>query len=338
MTSRCVLVSLIVCSLMLPIAAGGCQGTAGPQAVGRGDRDSYHDDEMPVLSPVELAPGEKLRVVATTSLVADVVSNVAGDRVDLSALIPLGTDPHAFEPTPRDAATLADADIVFINGAGLELFLEPLLAGLGEDIVTVPVSVGVALLRFEAAGGHEDGGPVGHAEFDPHTWLDPRNVMVWVANIEMALTTLDPDNGNLYRAQAQRYRSALDTLDEWIRDQVSQLPQERRKLVTDHVSMGYFTRRYGLEQLGAVFPGYSTLTEPSAQQLARLEDAIREFGVQAVFVGRTVSPNLAQRVAEDTGTQLVFLYTGSLSRPGGPADSYLELMRHNVSAIVGALS
>jgi ABC-type Zn uptake system ZnuABC Zn-binding protein ZnuA len=331
------LLGLVVCSLVLSIVTSGCQGTAGPQVVGNANEPVYHGDQVPSLSPLQLSADEKLKVVATTSIVADVVENTAGDRVELSALMPLGTDPHSFEPTPQDAAALADADVIFVNGAGLELFLESLLASAGEDVPVVPVSFGFDLLRFAPPGEHGEEEPVGHADFDPHTWFDPHNVMVWVANIEAALTTLDPGNADVYEVYAERYRSELDRLDEWIRGQVAQVPQQRRKLVTDHMSLGYFTRRYGFEQLGAVFPGYSTLTEPSAQQLARLEDAIREFDVTAVFVGRTVNPNLAQRVAEDTGTQVVFLYTGSLSEPGGPADTYLGLMRYNVSAIVGAL-
>ncbi len=325
---------LMVCSLLLSIVASGCQGAVGPRAAGQEDAPAYHGDEMPLLSPVPLSAGERLQVVATTSVVADVVSSVAGDRIELSALMPLGTDPHAFEPTPQDAAALTDADVVFINGAGLELFLEPLLASAGEDVAVVPVSFGVDLLQFEASEEQE---PVGHVDFDPHTWFDPHNVMVWVANIETALTTLDPGSADAYEANAERYQSELDGLDEWIREQVAQVPREQRVLVTDHVSLSYFARRYAFEQLGAVFPAYSTLTEPSAQQLARLEDAIRELDVKAVFVGRTVNPNLARRVAEDTGTRLAFLYTGSLSEPGGPAATYIGLMRHNVSVIVEAL-
>jgi ABC-type Zn uptake system ZnuABC Zn-binding protein ZnuA len=108
-------------------------------------------------------------------------------------------------------------------------------------------------------------------------------------------------------------------------------------LVTDHTWFSYLARRYGFTQVGAVFPGYSTLAEPSAQELAALEDAIREFGVQAIFVSMTVNPDLAQRVADDTGTRLISLYTASLSEPGGPADDYLSLMRYNVAAIAGAL-
>ena len=133
------------------------------------------------------------------------------------------------------------------------------------------------------------------------------------------------------------YRQELIDLDQWILEQVAQIPEANRELVTDHQLFIYFANRYGFEQIGAIVPGYSTLSEPSAQELAQLEDAIRELGVRAIFVGNTVNPALAQRVANDTGTKLVFLYTGSLTEATGPAPTYLDYMRFNVQAIVEAL-
>ena len=162
-------------------------------------------------------------------------------------------------------------------------------------------------------------------------------MVVWTHNIEHALSVLDPANAGAYEASAEAFEAELETLDAWIYEQLAQIPEANRKLVTDHTSFSYLVRRYGLEQVGAVFPGYSTLAEPSAQGMAALEDAIREFGVRAIFVGLTVNPDLAQRVADDTGVQLVFLYTGSLSEPGGPAGDYLSFMRYNVSAVAEAL-
>lgn len=318
-------------------AASGCRSTsmATPE-------HADYVDEMPTLSPVSLGEGEKLQVVATTSIVADLVKNVGGDLIDLTLLVPLGTDPHTFEPTPQDAAAVADAHVVFVNGAGLEVFLEPLLESAGgSEAKVVPVSYGIELKSGggehegtgtpEAGRQHESGG------FDPHTWFDPNNVMVWTRNTEHALSALDPDNSEVYAANAGAYEAKLQELDAWIREQVAQVPEANRRLVTDHTTFTYFVHRYGFEQISAVFPGYSTVAEPSAQDLAALQDAIREFGVKAVFVGLTVNPGLAQHVAQDTGIRLVFLYTGSLSEPGGPADDYLALMQYNVSAIVDAL-
>jgi ABC-type Zn uptake system ZnuABC Zn-binding protein ZnuA len=290
-------------------------------------------DQLPQLSPLSLGEGERLKVVATTSLVGDVVRNVGADRTELQVLMPPGTDPHAFEPTPRDAAALAEAHVLYVNGLGLEAFLQPLLESAGTGVAVVPVSHGVELLHIETAVEHGDP----HGEFDPHTWFDPHSVMVWARNVAGTLSALDPSSAQAFSANAEAYVEQLGELDAWIGEQTARVPLDRRKLVTDHTTLGYFARRYGFEQLGAVFPGYSTLAEPSAQDVARLEDAIAQFDVPAVFVGRTVNPSLAQRIADDTGTQLVFLYTGALSETGGPADSYLSFMRYNVSAIVDAL-
>lgn len=314
---------LVILSLLM-LATSHCQSATMQE-------HEYPADEMPSLSPVGLGEGEKLKVVATTSIVADVVQNVGGDLIELTMLLPLGTDPHAFDPTPRDVAAVAEAHVVFANGAGLEVFLEPLLENAGEDVLVVPASYGVELLEFEGEQGQHRGGA------DPHTWFDPNNMMLWVHNVEFALSALDPDNAEIYDANAEAYESELEALDAWIQKQVAQVPEENRRLVTDHTAFSYFAHRYGFEQIGAVFPGYSTLAEPSAQELARLENAIRELDVKAVFVGLTVNPDLARRVADDTGTQLVFLYTGSLGEAGGPADDYLAFMKYNVNAIVEAL-
>ncbi len=280
--------------------------------------------------------GSGLRVVATTTIVGDVVRQVGGAAVDLQVLLPVGADPHAFEPTPQDVARIASARVIFASGAGLEGFLDSLLANAGGRAEIVPVSEGIALRRMsaaheEAAGEHEHGGA------DPHVWTAPNNVVVWTRNIERTLSRLDAANAARYHANAEAYRTRLQELDAWVRTQVAQVPEANRTLVVDHEAFGYFADRYGFEQVGTVFPGFSTLAEPSAQELAALEDAIRSHQVKAVFVGTTVNPNLAQRVAADTGARLVALHTGSLTAPGGGADSYLDYVRANVTAMVEAL-
>jgi ABC-type Zn uptake system ZnuABC Zn-binding protein ZnuA len=275
-------------------------------------------------------PAIGLRVVATTTLVGDVISNIGGKAIQLNVLLPAGTDPHSFQPTPQDAARLADADMIFINGAGLETFLQTLLQNSGSQARVVDLSAGLALLQ---GGEHEDEPATG----DPHVWTDPNNVLVWVQNAQQALSQADPANAALYRANAAAYNQQLVELDAWIQQQVSLVPAERRKLVMDHQILGYFAARYGFEQVGAVIPGFNTLSEPSAQELAVLEDAIRSLGAPAIFVSTDVSPALAQRVATDTGIKLVSIYSGSLSQPGGPADSYINFTRYNVSSIVEAL-
>ena len=319
------LVALVVLSVPV-FAVSGCR----PAAMVATEHER-RADEMPTLSRVTLREGEKLQVVATTNIVADVVQNVGKDLIDLKTLMPVGTDPHTFEPTPRDVAAVADAHVVFANGAGLEIFLEDLLESAGEGVTVVPVSFGVELYQEEYEHReHESDG-------DPHTWFDPNNVMVWTHNIEHTLGVLDPDNAEAYEMNGEAYEAKLEELDGWIREQLAQVSEADRILVTDHTSFSYFAHQYGFEQIGAVFPGYSTLAEPSAQSIAALEDTIGEFDVKAVFVGLTANPDLAERVAEDTGTQLVFLYTGSLSEAGGPADDYIAFVKYNVSAIAEAL-
>ncbi len=279
------------------------------------------------------------KVVATTTLVGDVVRQVGGDAIDLTVLLPVGADPHGFDPTPRDVATVADADVVFINGLDLEQFLDRLLQSAGDSAQIVAVSDGVTPIEGheEHEGEEHEAEEHEHEGGDPHAWTDPNNVMIWTANIASALSQLDPANAAAYQANAEQYTEQLQALDAWIREQVALIPAADRKLVTDHALFSYFAQRYGFEQVGAIVPGYSTMAEPSAQELAALEDAIRTLGVQAVLVGKTVNPSLAQRVADDTGTRLIPIYTGSLSEPGGDAATYLDYIRYNVGAIVEAL-
>lgn len=270
-----------------------------------------------------------LAIVATTSLIGDAARQVGGSRVDVRVLLPLGADPHAYEPRPQDMAALTDADLVLVNGFGLEETLEPLLENAKNIVV---VSEGIEALPFE--GEHESEEEHG---LDPHVWQDPNNVLVWARNIADAFAQADPAHADEYAANAEKYIAELTALDAWIKEQVAQIPQANRKLVTEHATFGYFAARYGFEQVGAIIPSVSTGASPSAQELAALEDAIRASGAKAVFVGSTVGPDLSRRVAEDTGVRLVFLFTDSLSPVGGGAETYLAMMRHNVSAMVEAL-
>jgi ABC-type Zn uptake system ZnuABC Zn-binding protein ZnuA len=317
----------------------------------------------------------KLKVVATTTIVADVVSQVGGDLIDLSILLPVGTDPHGFDPTPQDITKVAEADLVFANGAGLEGFLDPLIESAGAEDKVIHVSEGIDFLMSEGGHDHDhegeehegdehhdehegeehhdehegedhegeehhdghEGEEHDHEGFDPHTWLDPNNVMVWVHNIEHKLSEADPENAQAYADNAEAYEAELETLDAWIREQVAHISEENRKLVTDHTLFTYFADEYGFEQVGALIPGYSTLAEPTAKELAAIEDAIKDLNVKAVFVGNTVNPSLGERVTADTGTQLVFVYTGSLTEPDGEIPSYLEYMRYNTTAFVNGL-
>jgi manganese/iron transport system substrate-binding protein len=302
------------------------------------ESDDEHGDVLPRLDAVSLGEGERLRVVATTSIVADIVSRVGGNHIDLTQLMPLGVDAHAFEPTPRDVATIADAHVVFVNGAGLEPFLDTLVDS-AEGVPVVSVSAGIDLLPFELDDqDDDDDDDHGHeGEGDPHVWFDPNQVLVWVHNIEEVLSDLDPQRADSYTANAEAYEAELEALDDWIRDQVAGVPEERRLLVTDHALLTYFAAQYGFEQVGAVIPAATTVAEPSAQELAALQDAIGQYSVPAIFVGHEVNSRVAEQIAADTGVELVFIYTESLSDESGPAATYLDYMRYNVNAIVEGL-
>jgi manganese/iron transport system substrate-binding protein len=306
-------------------ALSACSGASKPGPATRGSPEA--------LKPVSLAAGEKLQVVATTSIVADLVANVGGEKIALKTLLPLGTDPHAFEPAPRDAVTLAGAHVIFANGAGLEEVLAPLIQSAKTKAPLVELSEGVALRTLpEGEGGeHEHGG------VDPHTWTTPANAVIFVANIERALSALDPANASTYKANAAAYTAKLQELDAWVRAQIETIPPEHRKLVTDHEAFGYYAERYGLENVGAVIPSFSTLAEPSAQQMAALQETIRREGVKAIFVDASANPTLAQRVANDMGIKVVRLYSGSLGAKGSGAETYLDYIRFNTTAIVEAL-
>jgi ABC-type Zn uptake system ZnuABC Zn-binding protein ZnuA len=318
---------------------------------------------MTACSPAALQapaqPNDKLTVVATTSIVGDIVKQVGGELVEVTILLPIGADPHVYEPAPQDVARISNAQVVFANGVGLEEFLESLIENAGAADILVEVSEGVELKDFavhhqhdhehedEHMHDHDDEHELDHDDEhenghhhesgDPHTWVSPHNVKVWVENIRSKLVEIDPTNAETYNANAASYQSELDQLDLWVQEQVAQIPEENRKIVTDHMVFGYFADRYSFEQVGAIIPGYSTIAAPSAREVATIEDAIRDLDVKAVFVGETVNPSIAQRVAADTGIQLVVLYHGSLSEPDGPAANYLDYIRYNVTAIVNAL-
>lgn len=233
--------------------------------------------------------------------------------------------------------SLADADMVFVNGAGLEQALIPLLGSSG--VALVDLSARIALRTLDIADGtaatHEDG----HSDegADPHVWFDPTNVMIWSDEIDEALSKLDPQHEQLFSERAADYRASLAELDAWIWNNVARLSRDQRRLVTDHALLGYFAARYGFRQLGTVLPGFSSLSEPSARDIARLEDEIAASGVTAIFVGRTVNSALSQRIATDTNVLLVTLYTGALGVDPGPAADYLQMMRTNTTSIVEAL-
>jgi manganese/iron transport system substrate-binding protein len=328
--------------VLVVVFLASCGRNGSPSSAGGAPVSAGRDARLPELRPVSLGGGQKLRVVATTAIVGDVVKSVAGDSIELTTLIGPGQDPHMYQPTPRDLAAIEKSQVVFVNGFGLEEGLQSTIdaaAGKGSPVVSVSAGIvprkpdgqAAATASGSSGGGHELGS-------DPHVWLDPANVKIWVDNIQKSLSALDPANAESYRANAAAYARQLDELDAYIRAQVARIPAERRKLVTDHEAFGYFADRYGFQVVGAIIPSVSTSAEPSAGELAALVDQIRAQQVPAVFVGTTTNPKLADLVARDTGARVLPLHSGEVGLAGSGADTYLGLMRENIDTIVQGLT
>ncbi len=281
------------------------------------------------------AAGHKLRILAVETFLADIAQNVAGDRIKVQVLMPLGADPHSFEPTPKDVARVADSDVLIINGAGFEEFLKPLLQNAGGERLVIEASAGL-VARTPGPGESTPGETA--REGDPHFFMNPIDVIRYVENIRDGLSQADPAGKDIYASNAQVYIAQLKELDAWIAEQVAQIPVDRRMLVTNHESLGYFADRYGFRVIGAITPSVSTSASPSAKQLAALIDQIKATGAPAIFLETGANTQLARQIAAETGIKVVSdLYTHSISSADGPAPTYLELMRYNSRQIVEAL-
>jgi ABC-type Zn uptake system ZnuABC Zn-binding protein ZnuA len=322
----------LVAALLVAACGAGRSPAASPGG-GAGEQSiTDRDARLPEMQAAIPAGGGKLRVVATTGIVGDVVKNVAGDRIELTTLIGPGQDPHTYQPTPQDIAAIERAHVVFINGFHLEEGLESTIdAAAGKGSPVVSVSAGIQPRPSSTEQGHDAAG-------DPHVWFDPANVRVWTANIEKSLGALDPGNAAAYQANAAAYTRQLDELDATIRAQVALIPADRRKLVTDHEALGYLADRYGFQVLGAVIPSVSTSAEPSAGDLAALVEVIRAQRVPAIFIGTTTNPKVAEMVARETGAQVLPLHTGETGVAGSGAETYLGMMRANLDTIVKGLT
>lgn len=268
-------------------------------------------------------------VLASTSFLADIAQNVAGDRVEIESLLPFGADPHSYQLTPQDVAKIDESSLIILNGAEYEHFLEPFLdvQGIGTEKTIIEASTGLSLRE---AAEEEHG-------VDPHLWLDPNNVIIYVENIREGLTHFDPEGAVEFQTNAQVYSAELTALDVWIKEQVDLIPVEKKLLVTNHGAFGYFAERYGFTVVGTVIESFSSDASPSAQQMADLIDQIKSSGAPAIFLDAADNRALAQQIAEESGAVLVTdLHLESLT-DGDPAANYIDMMKYNVTQIVNAL-
>lgn len=344
--------------VVAPTAESATEETAEPTAESEAEHEDEaeheaeheHDDqhaamELPEVAPVELAAGQKLAVVASTNIIGDVVANVGGDAIDLTTLMAIGQNPHAYEPTPQALAAVEDADVIFVNGLDLEEVLMESIENTAQGAI-VPVSAGIEPLPFEGAEEeHEDeaeGEEEHHHTVDPHFWVDPNNVMVWTENIAQVLAEADPANAETYQANAEAYLAELQDVDAYVREQVERIPVENRKLVTDHRAFGYFADEYGFEVAGTVIPSFSDAASASAGEIAEIVGIIQAEHVPAIFVGTTAGQgmqDLVASMAEEVGSDVKVqtLLAGSLAPEGEPGDTYLGFVRYNIDQIVAGL-
>ncbi len=282
-------------------------------------------------APDSALAANPLLAVTSNTVLADLVANVGGDTVRVRSLAPAGTDPHTFQPTPDSIKTLSQARVAFFNGSGLEDWWDKTIRSVKKpDVPVIELSKGLATIRMP---GHTAAMATRGA--DPHVWLDPNLVKAYVDKIRDALSRADGANAGFYAGRAKAYQVKLDELDAWIRTEVEKIPTARRKIVTFHNAFQYFANRYGLAVKGfvVVSPG----KEPSAKALAELTRRIKEEQIPAVFAEADFSPKMLEVLAKDAGVKVVTnLYDDSLSS-GPPADTYINMLRHNVTQMVNAL-
>ena len=325
------------CILLVGWLLVGC-GEAGGQSPATAPGGAL---ALPSLGPAELDGGQ-LQVVATTSIIGDVVGNVGGEVIELTTLMGPGQDPHSYEPSASDLTVVAGADVVFVNGWNLEEGLVDDLVEIAEGAAFVPVNAGVEPLAADAEDEDHEADEGAHVGVDPHTWLDPHVVRQWVTNIEETLSRLDPAHAEVYKGNAEAYLVQLDALIAHYDEQVARIPEGKRRLVTTHATLAYFAERYDFEVVGTVLPAGSTVAEPSAAGLAQLVEAMEAAGVCAIFTETTTSDQLAQALAGEIegceSVEMLSLYTDALDPVGSGAETYIGMMLHNIELIVEGLS
>jgi zinc/manganese transport system substrate-binding protein len=275
---------------------------------------------------------DRIPVVATFSVIGDMLANVVGDHLDIKTIVGPGGDCELYQPTAADVATVAAARAIFINDLNEEFepWLEPLLKQARFTGVKVVVSRGVRTLTSEEE--HPVSGRQLPAAIDQHAWLDPRNGVVYVRNIAEALSRLDPADAANYRVRAADYAKEIRALDEWARKEIAAVPQAKRRALASHDSLQYVATAYGITLLAV--NGWTNKSEPSASELARLARQIRTEHVKALFLDSITDPRAMQRIAGETGAVIGgTLYGDSLSRTPGEADTYLKMLRHDVSVL-----
>ena len=270
------------------------------------------------------------KVVATFSILGDLVREVGGERVDLAVLVGADTDAHTYQPKPTDARTLAAAQAMVSNGLGFEGWIDRLAEAAPFKGQPIVATAGVPILEATSPGYSHTHGP------DPHCWQDVGRARRYVANIAAGLGEADPVNAADYRKRARSYDQRLAELDLWIKAEIAKVPAGQRKAIIGHDSFHYFALAYGVQFQAP--RGYNTNSEPSARDVAALIRLVREQKIKALFVENMTNPGLVEQIARESGAVVgPRLYSDALSAPGGPAPTYEAMMRHNVTALVAGM-
>ncbi|KLK90393.1 metal ABC transporter substrate-binding protein [Microvirga vignae] len=289
------------------------------------------------LMPAAAQTSEKLKVVATFSILGDLVRHVGGERVDLTTFVGPNGDAHVYSPTPADGRRLTEAKIVFTNGLKFEGWIDRLVKSSGTKAATIEVSRGLKPLEGEEEHGHNHGHDHGHEGVDPHAWQNIGNAKIYVANIRDALIAADTAGSAAYEANAADYLAKLEVLEAELKDLVAKIPADRRKIITSHDAFRYFEDAYGIDFVSP--QGVSTEAEASAKDVARIIQQIKREKISAVFVENVSDARLMERIAKETGAKIgERVYSDALSDSNGPAGTYIDMMRHNIRAFSAALS
>src|SRR3954447_8291113 len=277
-----------------------------------------------LIANIPLKAHDKIDVVASFSILGDVARNVGGERAIITTLVGANSDVHVYTPAPSDAKKIADAKLVLVNGLGLEGWLERLVQSSGSKAPIVVASNGIAARRL---GSHAD----------PHAWQSVANAKIYVANIRDALMAADPPAATAYRANADAYLAKLDALGAEVRAAIASIPEARRKVISSHNAFGYFADAYGIAFIAP--QGVSTESEASARDIAAIITQIRSAKIPAVFLENVTDPRLIRRIAAETGAKIGgTLYSDSLTGENGDAPTYIDMVRHNIKALTGALA
>jgi zinc/manganese transport system substrate-binding protein len=295
---------------------------------------------------VAVAPAARaeapIDVIASFSILADFTRNVAGERASVTALVGPGGDAHVYTPSPADAKKVSDAKIVIVNGLGFEGWLPRLVKSSGGKAPIIEATQGIRPREADDDGdshGQDKGHGHDHGDehVDPHAWQSVANAKIYVANIRDALIKADPDGAATYRANADVYLAKLGALEREVRESVAKIPAPRRKVISTHDAFGYFAGAYGVAFIAP--QGVSTESEASAKDVAKIIKQIKGHKIPAVFLENVSDPRLMRRIAAETGAKVGgTLYSDSLTAENGEAPTYIDMVRHNIKALTGALA